>query len=110
VFRKDQSVFAAWKQDDDETIRRCIDHDTKYWKCERFIKELDEYRALLKLVKTNFSLLKDNHLFLCCNSVYPATDRLDFTIFGRKIGLVDKNVLQSDIDRLFIATNVELDQ
>jgi hypothetical protein len=29
------SVFRDWRYDDDQSIKKCIDHDTLYWKVDK---------------------------------------------------------------------------
>ena len=38
-FVKEQSVFAQWKLDDANVIRKCMQHDTKWWKIHKFVKD-----------------------------------------------------------------------
>ena len=32
IFDKGKSVFSKWKEDDAQTLKKCLDHDMKYWK------------------------------------------------------------------------------
>jgi hypothetical protein len=45
---------------------------------------------------------------LISNSTYPNISWLDFANFIKDCNIIDKHVNISTIDRLFIATNVEL--
>jgi len=39
VFKKEHSVFKDWKEDTEDSIITAIEHDFKFWKCSRFVKE-----------------------------------------------------------------------
>tara|TARA_B110000285_G_C14641896_1_gene387982 strand:+ start:202 stop:384 length:183 start_codon:yes stop_codon:yes gene_type:complete len=39
TFKKETSVFRAWKRDDDFIINECLHHDFSFWKVPRFIKD-----------------------------------------------------------------------
>lgn len=45
---------------------------------------------------------------MACKSNFPSITLLDFTIFAEQCKFMDKNVVLATIDRLFIATNVEI--
>ena len=92
-FRKESSVFASWRVDDDQIIKRCLDHDFQYWKCTRFIKEKDDLGELQAVIKRYFTLLRNTYINLICLSQYPSIDRNDFTIFSRKCNFLDPNVV-----------------
>ena len=32
IFDKGKSVFSKWKADDVQTLKKCLDHDMKFWK------------------------------------------------------------------------------
>lgn len=54
--------------------------------------------------------LKDIYTTLISISNYPNVNWLEFTAFVRSAEIMDAHVSLSVIDRLFIATNVELEQ
>ena len=45
-----------------------------------------------------------------CNSGFPNISWIDFSNFCDKCKIFDKNVVIATIDRIFIATNVELEK
>ena len=45
-----------------------------------------------------------------CNSGFPNISWIDFSNYCEKCRIFDKNILLSTIDRIFIATNVELEK
>jgi len=104
------SVFGQWKADTPFTMKKCLDHDYRYWKGLRFIKDKEDYAAVQKVLRKHFFALKALHLCLVSRSGdFPATAAFDFSQFARKARFLDKNLNQATIDRLFIATNVELE-
>lgn len=87
-FSKESSVFAAWKLDDAHIYGKCIDHDLRYWKTSRFVRDKKDYLLVIKAVKKYFPALKAAHLYMCSRSKFPATYMNDFTSFARKANLV----------------------
>lgn len=57
----------------------------------------------------NFVYLKDLFTTLICKSSFPNISWIDFTNYCEQSKIPDKNVVLATIDRLFIATNVELE-
>ena len=108
VFRKDQSVFAKWREDDQNILDKCYNHDMQNWKLSKFVKEETDLMGVNKIIKKYYPMFKANHLFNSSTSTFPFTSLNDFTIYAKRNNLVDKNLSQSTIDRLFIAANVEL--
>ena len=91
-------------------MKKCLDHDYKYWKTLRFIKDRDDYTNVQKVLRKHFFRLKALHLCLCARSTdFPAISAGDFNQFVKKAKFIDKTLNQATIDRLFIATNVELE-
>ena len=67
-FIKEASVFAQWKTDDPLVLKNCLDHDVRYWKIHRFVKDPDVYSEVMKVIKRNFEFLKNTHIYLTCKS------------------------------------------
>jgi len=38
-FSKEHSVFRDWKEDTPQTIQGCLNHDFRYWKINKFVKD-----------------------------------------------------------------------
>jgi len=91
-FIKESSVFAYWKLDDMYVFKKCLDHDFRYWKCQRFIKNPSEYESLKHAIKMHFPVIKGHHLWMCCNSVFPASNIHEFMKFAETTGIKDKVV------------------
>jgi len=51
VFNKDKSVFAKWTEDNLNIVNNCLEHDLKYWKTKRFIKDPNDYDEVCSIIK-----------------------------------------------------------
>jgi len=49
-FKKETSVFKDWKEDTNLKIKQCKDHDFKFWKTPRFVKDPDELEKCTQLI------------------------------------------------------------
>ncbi|CDW72588.1 UNKNOWN [Stylonychia lemnae] len=110
VFKKDTSVFKEWKEDTPQTIQLMLDDDLKYWKIHRFIKDDNDRLMCEKIIRQNVVLIKKIFITEICNSSFPNISWIDFSNFCEKCKIFDKNVIIATIDRIFIATNVELEK
>ena len=86
-----------------------MDHDTRYWKCPRFIKDQTELRKLTECVKRNFMVLKNSFLHLASYSTWPSIGINDFTTFVRRANFLEAQLPQSTVDRYFLQVNVEVE-
>mmetsp|Transcript_33982 Transcript_33982/g.33126 ORF Transcript_33982/g.33126 Transcript_33982/m.33126 type:complete len:307 (+) Transcript_33982:58-978(+) len=109
VFKKETSVFKDWKEDTPAVLEKCIQHDLNLWKIPRFVKDPQEQEKLWGIAEKHFKKLKDIFLTLACRSIYPCISWIDFTNYCEICKIPDKSVVLATIDRLFIATNVELE-
>eukprot|EP00349_Pseudokeronopsis_sp_Brazil_P006027 CAMPEP_0202967230 /NCGR_PEP_ID=MMETSP1396-20130829/12024_1 /ASSEMBLY_ACC=CAM_ASM_000872 /TAXON_ID= /ORGANISM="Pseudokeronopsis sp., Strain Brazil" /LENGTH=291 /DNA_ID=CAMNT_0049692037 /DNA_START=293 /DNA_END=1165 /DNA_ORIENTATION=+ len=109
VFKKDASVFKDWKEDTPFLLEKCMQHDKQCWKVPRFIKDPSEQDKVWDILVQNFKKLKDLFLTLSCRSIYPCISWMDFSNYCDQCRIPDKNVPLATVDRLFIATNVELE-
>ena len=89
-------------------MKRSLDHDFSFWKCDRFIKE-PELKAVKDLILEHFFLFKNSFLYLASQSSFPHVHRNEFIEYAKEHKMVDKHLTLSHLDRLFIACNVELD-
>ena len=64
-FIKESSVFGYYNVDDTFKIKKCMDHDFKYWKCQRFIKSMEDYKGLCRCIGRYFEILKGHHMHMC---------------------------------------------
>lgn len=54
-FHKASSVFAKWQEDTPKILSDCVEHDLKYWKIHRFIKDPEEQLACIQVFREFFS-------------------------------------------------------
>ena len=80
-------------------------------KCNRFIKDPEELKRVNEVLLTHYKALRDQFFSQASNPAsYPSIDWLDFTNTIAKWKIIDKYSLKmADADRIFIATNVELE-
>lgn len=80
----------------------------KHWKVARMVKDTTDLSNLVAYFKTNFSFLKNQYLYICATNRFPFIDMISFTNYTRRCNFISPNLQQTDIDRQFIASNVEL--
>jgi len=110
VFKKEESVFKDWKEDTEETFQAVMDSDCKFWKVERIIKDPKELQSTKEMVARYLPTLKKIYIALISQSTYPNISWLEFSHFCHQCNLIDKQFNISALDRVFIATNVEIEQ
>ena len=69
IFTLKASVFKKWKLDSPKLITKCLKHDSRFWKVNKFVKDEDEYAKVIGIIEDNFALLKE--MFV----VYAAYDK-----------------------------------
>lgn len=94
-FIKEVSVFAKWKLDDSHTVKKCLEHDFRWWKLSKFIKnksdkDRHEIEQLKNAIRKHFDSLKAIHLQMASKSMFPAVSMADWTTFSKKASLADK--------------------
>ena len=79
-------------------------------KCSRFIKDPDEVIRCNEILLKYYRPLRDQFFTQIAKvESYPFIDWIDFTNSCQVWTLLDANLDLKDIDRIFIATNVELE-
>ena len=86
-----------------------MEHDTRYWKCPRFIKDSKELKEVTEFVRRNFYLLKNSFIYLAACSTFPVIGSNDFTTFCRRANFLEAQLPQSTVDRYFLQVNVEVE-
>ena len=83
----------------------------KLTKLSRFIKEPEELTRVTEILLEHYAAIRDQFYTQLSNpDSYPSIDWLDFSKHILKWKIVDKQTLNTaDVDRIFIATNVELE-
>ena len=106
-FIKKISAFRWFHEDTDWDIEKMIEQDWKYSKIEKCARNKEsEITGLKQIYFKHFKWMKNLFECLASHSAYPNISWNDFTAYCIKAGILDKNVILSTIDRLFITTNV----
>lgn len=106
-FIKENSVFSTWRLDDEFVLKRCLQHDQKYWKVHKVVKDKEDFDNVFAVIEEHYELLKNTHIELSTRSSFPCIMAKPYVDFAKRANFVDKQMKTRDIDRLFIATNYE---
>ena len=107
-FSKPKSVFAKWREDTPKVLSTAFTTDAQFMKCNKFIKEEKDKNDTFDVMLKYYSNLKNQFINqIGSMKSYPVIDWLDFVSHCNDWGIVDKNLTQADIDRIFVATNFE---
>jgi hypothetical protein len=110
VFKKETSVFREWREDTESMFSSCFASDTSHWKVQRLIKNPDDFLACEALLRKHFARLKKIFIVQASKSGFPTINWINSADFIRDCNCLDSNVIQTTVDRLFIATNQELEK
>jgi len=110
VFKKETSVFREWREDTESMFSSCFASDTSHWKVQRLIKNPDDFLAVEALLRKHFARLKKIFIVQASKSGFPTINWINSADFIRDCNVLDGNVIQTTVDRLFIATNQELEK
>jgi hypothetical protein len=84
-FNKNSSAFKDWQEDTNEILAQVIDHDSKLWKVERFVKDANDLPKIIAILKQYAGPIKNAYIQVSCRSVYPGISSVDFFAqFSRK--------------------------
>ena len=87
-----------------------MEHDKKYWKLSRFIRDSHDMADVEALYVEYFPMInKLFHHLIAKSTIYPSIGSNDFTLFSHKCNFLDSNLIQSRIDQLFGAVNFEVE-
>ena len=87
-----------------------MQYDATLNKLNRFIKDPDELKRVYDVLLKYYRPLRDQFFTQISKAEsYPVIDWIDFTNSCQTWNVVDKSLKMADIDRIFIATNVELE-
>ena len=104
------SVFKSWEVVTPKVIKAALDHDTTYWKVDRITGDAKVTAELLELIERNWANLQE--VWICAavaGHKFPVMCQVGFARFCKEFGICDSHVQIHDIDRLFIGTNVEIE-
>ena len=108
VFEKEKSVFKYWMKDTPKTLEETACLDIKQWKVRRFVKDEEDYNKVEDMIINNFEKIKHIFTVIISSPDFPNIGQMTMGNFCEEAGLLDKsNLVLSDIDRCFIAANLE---
>jgi len=109
-FSKANSVFKDFKEENEDLIRKQLENDGTYNKLNRFIKDPGELARTYDVLRKYYRPLRDQFFTqISKENSYPVIDWIDFTDYCKDVDVMDANLKMSDVDRIFIATNVEIE-
>lgn len=108
-FVRSISVFKDWQENTEQFLKKCFEYDCQYWKISRFIKDQLELRRTCDVVQKYYAQIYEVFIDQTSKSSYPSITWIDFCNWCEKCKIPDnKTCTMQTVDRLFIATNVEL--
>ena len=107
VFDKERSVFKYWISDSARSLEETACLDMKQWKVRRFCKDEEDYNNVEKTIHRNFEKIKHIFTVLIATTEYPNIGQLSMGNWCEEAKLLDKSLVVSDIDRCFIAANLD---
>lgn len=96
-FDKNASVFKDWRENTDERLAACCEHDFAFWKLDRFVKNEEEREEILKIIRKHMGTLKTLHTYYAASSInpgYPSMSELEYSSFLKKLKLTDKDLFK----------------
>lgn len=109
MFNKNKSVFKPWKADTSKSLRKMFDQDMEYSKIFKVSKDPNEFSLIKDVLYKYVVEIKDVFVYCTGSSLFPYISWLDFSSFWQSWDIIDKNWTIADLDRIFIATNVQLE-
>jgi hypothetical protein len=107
-FDKNNSVFKAWKIDTEDTLKKSFDLDVGYSKIMKASGSQEAFEEVTSILFDNIRKIKDLFIYGIGISSFPSISWMDFSNMCQHWKIIDKNLSYATIDRVFIATNVEL--
>ncbi|CDW82841.1 UNKNOWN [Stylonychia lemnae] len=109
IFDKSNSMFKEYIEDNPKILKAAFQKDIDNSKLARFIKDIFEYRRVCDVLIEYTALIKDIFTYSIALSSFPSISWIDFTNLCTQWQIPDnKTCTMQTIDRVFIATNVEL--
>jgi len=107
-FDKNNSVFKEWEVDTDSMLKKSFEADMAYSKIKKFTVDQNTYNEVTEVLFKHIRKIKDIFTYGIGTSSFPSISWMDFSGMCQSWRINDKNLSIATIDRVFIATNVEL--
>lgn len=108
VFKKETSVFKHWLNDNAFNVKKTTEHELTMWKVSKFVKDPNEQQLINNEIMNHAVLLKTIFAVTASKSNYPTITWIDFVNFTTQYNIPEKYINQSTLDRIFIATKVQM--
>ena len=105
-FSKSNSVFANWRIDTKNDLRRMILTDYNATKIKNLINSETEFNEVIEIFINHASKLKELFISMAAKSAYPYASRFLFNSYLKKKNILGSACTLSDVDRYFIATTL----
>ena len=80
-FDKKKSVFRDWKEDSLVKMNSIHEHDTQFWKVNKFVKDPTEQGKVEDIIKDHIAELKAVYTYYASKSSFPYLHCPEFNIF-----------------------------
>ena len=107
-FIRSKSVFADWREDNSDTVMKCLQHDFEQWKVNKFVKDSKDLLAIKSFFEDNFALIKEIRVGSIAESLDPPDMNIkQFRKLMKLANIKDKHATSSILDGLFNAVNYD---
>ena len=108
-FDKGKSIFKEWIDDTPQQLKKAFEKDFENSKIPRFIRDILELRRVCDVLLEYTSFIKDVFNYAIAISTFPSISWIDFCNLCSTLQIPDnKTWTMQTVDRIFIATNVEI--
>lgn len=107
-FDKGNSVFRTWRADTEEKLKKSFELDVGYSKIMKASGSQEVFEEVTSILFEHIRQIKDIFTYGIATSSFPSISWMDFSNMCQHWKIIDKNLSYATIDRVFIATNVEL--
>ena len=81
-----------------------MEADILHWKMGNVIKDQQDYKDVVHLLKENMNFLKDVYLDTQSNSAYPFISMIELSELCKKAKMVDERLNVANLDLLYVST------
>ena len=102
-------MFKDWVDDSQQLLKKAFEKDLENSKISRFVRDMLEFRRVCDVLLEYTAEIKDAFTYSIALSSFPSISWIDFCNLCSEWNIPDnKTCTMQTIDRVFIATNVEL--
>lgn len=110
IFKKETSVFAEWRQDNQQFLDSAFKADIDYSKLPKVLKNMEDLSDTKMMLRANFGQLKTLFINLIASpKSYPVISWLQFVDRCKEWKIIDNNLTISEVENAFKSTVYEVD-